>query len=119
MFTNRRLDLASLTTRAERRDGVFHIFGKKTRTTHGARADLMTLLVRTDPAASGYKGLSMLLARSRAVTTQTRSPRAWPGARSRGAGLSWMEEYEIRFDGFEVPAQHLLGGIEGRVSNSS
>lgn len=36
--------------------------GAKSWITHGARADLMTMLVRTDPDAPGYRGLSMLLA---------------------------------------------------------
>ena len=60
-------DLASLATRAERvtkLDGttVFRVTGNKTWITHAARADIMTLLVRTEPDAPGYKGLSMLLA---------------------------------------------------------
>ena len=44
------------------RDGFWHVTGAKNWITHAARADLMTLLVRTDPDAKGYRGLSMLLA---------------------------------------------------------
>jgi alkylation response protein AidB-like acyl-CoA dehydrogenase len=41
------------------RDGdVYRITGNKTWITHAARSDIMTLLVRTDPEVSGYKGLS-------------------------------------------------------------
>src|SRR3954467_2191056 len=53
-------DLGALTTRAVRDGDVYKVFGNKTWITHGARSDLMTLLVRTE-AAPGYRGLSMLL----------------------------------------------------------
>jgi (2S)-methylsuccinyl-CoA dehydrogenase len=43
-------DLGSLRTRAEKRGEHYQIFGNKTWITHAARADLMTLLVRTNPA---------------------------------------------------------------------
>ncbi|MGL6111937.1 MAG: acyl-CoA dehydrogenase family protein, partial [Rubrivivax sp.] len=55
-------DLGSIRTRAEKVDGGWHIHGNKTWTTHGARSDLMTLMVRTDANAPGYRGLSMFLA---------------------------------------------------------
>ncbi|HEV8026776.1 MAG TPA: acyl-CoA dehydrogenase family protein, partial [Stellaceae bacterium] len=55
-------DLGSLRTRAVREGDVYRIYGAKTWITHAARADLMTLLVRTDPATSDYRGLSMFLA---------------------------------------------------------
>ena len=38
------------------------VTGQKTWITHAVRADLMTLLARTNPDEPGYKGLSMFLA---------------------------------------------------------
>ncbi|MBI1181247.1 MAG: acyl-CoA dehydrogenase, partial [Alphaproteobacteria bacterium] len=55
-------DLGSLRTRAVRDGDVYRITGNKTWITHAARTDMMTLLARTDPAAPGYKGLSMFIA---------------------------------------------------------
>src|ERR1043165_5846507 len=55
-------DLASLKTRAVKQGEVYKVSGNKTWITHPVRADLMTLLVRTDPKEPGYRGLSMLLA---------------------------------------------------------
>src|SRR5438477_10344271 len=55
-------DLANLKARAERLGNVYRVYGNKTWITHAARADLMTLLVRTNVREPGYRGLSMLLA---------------------------------------------------------
>ena len=55
-------DLAGLRTRAAREGDVYKVTGNKTWITHPVRADVMTLLVRTNPDEQGYKGLSMLLA---------------------------------------------------------
>src|SRR5581483_5041579 len=55
-------DLASIRTRAVREGNVYKVYGNKTWITHPVRADLMTLLVRTNPQESGHRGLSMLLA---------------------------------------------------------
>ena len=55
-------DLANLQTRAVRDGDVYRIYGAKTWITHAARSDLMTLLARTGPPDSGYRGLSMFLA---------------------------------------------------------
>src|SRR5246127_210910 len=94
-------DLASLKTRAVRQGDVYKIHGNKTWITHPVRADLMTLLVRTNPSETGYRGLSMLLAEKPRGTDA--DPFPVPG----------MNEYEIAFDGFTVKAENLLGGIEG------
>jgi (2S)-methylsuccinyl-CoA dehydrogenase len=108
-------DLASLQTRAARDGEVYRIHGAKTWITHGARSDLMTLLARTDPGERGYAGLSMFLAEK---------PRGGDGDPFPAAGMSGteipvlgyrgMKEYEIAFDGFAVPAEGLLGGVEGQ-----
>ena len=55
-------DLASLRTRATRDGDDYVVNGAKTWITHPVRADLMTLLVRTNPDERGYRGLSMFLA---------------------------------------------------------
>jgi (2S)-methylsuccinyl-CoA dehydrogenase len=107
-------DLGSLKTRAVREGDMWKIYGAKTWITHAARADLMTLLARTDPGSNDHRGLSMFLARK---------PRGADGAPFPAPGMSGgeigvigyrgMKEYELAFDGFEVPHADLLGGQPG------
>ncbi len=108
-------DLASLRCRAERDGDVYRITGQKTWTTHGARADMMTLLVRTNPAEAGYKGLSMFLAEKPRGTEGNPFPApGMSGSEIEVLGYRGMREYEISFEGFLVPASQLLGGVEGQ-----
>jgi len=107
-------DLASLKTRAVRDGNVYKIYGNKTWITHPVRADLMTLLVRTDPKESGYRGLSMLLAEKPRGDDKNPFPASgMSGTEIEVLGYRGMKEYEIAFDGFEVSTENLLGGIEG------
>jgi (2S)-methylsuccinyl-CoA dehydrogenase len=107
-------DLASIKTRAVRDGGVYKVFGNKTWITHPVRADLMTLLVRTNPKESGHRGLSMLLAEKPRGTDQNPFPaHGMTGTEIEVLGYRGMKEYEIAFDGFEVKAENLLGGVEG------
>jgi (2S)-methylsuccinyl-CoA dehydrogenase len=108
-------DLASLKTRAVREGDVYKITGQKTWITHPVRADLMTLLVRTNPAEPGYKGLSMLLAEKPRGTDEDPFPaKGMTGGEIEVLGYRGMKEFDISFDGFEVPATQLLGGVEGQ-----
>ncbi|MGB8274011.1 MAG: acyl-CoA dehydrogenase family protein [Alphaproteobacteria bacterium] len=108
-------DLGSLTTRAVREGDVYRVRGAKTWITHGARSDLMTLLARTDPNQPGYKGLSMFLAEKPRGTDADPFPaKGMSGGEIEVLGYRGMKEYEIAFDGFEVPAGNLLGGVEGQ-----
>ena len=52
-------DLGSLRTRAIAEGDDYIVQGNKTWITHAARADLMTLLARTDPGSGDHRGLSM------------------------------------------------------------
>ena len=108
-------DLASLRTRAVRHGEIYRISGAKTWITHPVRADLMTLLARTDPNEKGYRGLSMFLARKpRGDDAEPFPARGMSGGEIEVLGYRGMKEYEIAFDGFEVPASDLLGGQEGQ-----
>ncbi len=108
-------DLASLKTRAVREGDVYRVYGNKTWITHPARADLMTLLVRTNPAEPGYRGLSMLLAEKPRGTDGDPFPApGMSGTEIEVLGYRGMKEFEIAFDGFEVEAEALLGGEEGQ-----
>jgi (2S)-methylsuccinyl-CoA dehydrogenase len=107
-------DLASLKTRAVREGETYKVFGNKTWITHPVRADLMTLLVRTNPAEKGYRGLSMLLAeKPRGSDTNPFPSTGMSGTEIEVLGYRGMKEYEIAFDGFTVKAENLLGGVEG------
>jgi (2S)-methylsuccinyl-CoA dehydrogenase len=108
-------DLASLKTRAVREGDVYKVYGNKTWITHPVRADLMTLLVRTNPTQPGYRGLSMLLAeKPRGSDADPFPAPGMSGTEIEVLGYRGMKEYEIAFDGFEVKAENLLGGEEGQ-----
>ncbi len=107
-------DLASLKTRAVREGDVYKVYGNKTWITHPVRADVMTLLVRTNPNEKGHRGLSMLLAEKPRGDDKNPFPvKGMTGTEIEVLGYRGMKEYEIAFDGFEVKAENLLGGVEG------
>jgi (2S)-methylsuccinyl-CoA dehydrogenase len=107
-------DLASIKTRAVKQGDKYVVKGNKTWITHPVRADLMTLLVRTNPKELGHRGLSMLLAEKPRGTDEDPFPvDGMSGTEIWVLGYRGMKEYEIAFDGFEVKADNLLGGVEG------
>src|SRR5665213_1912020 len=107
-------DLASIKTRAVREGNIYKVYGNKTWITHPVRADLMTLLVRTNPNEKAHRGLSMLLAEKPRGDDNNPFPvKGMTGTEIEVLGYRGMKEYEIAFDGFEVKAENLLGGTEG------
>ena len=113
-------DLASLKTRAVKEGDVYTVTGQKTWITHPVRADLMTLLVRTNPAEFGYKGLSMLLAEKPRGDDADPFPAAgMSGGEIEVLGYRGMKEYDISFDGFAVPGASSSAASRARASSSS
>jgi len=107
-------DLASLKTRAVKDGDSWRISGNKTWITHPVRADIMTLLARTNPDAPGYKGLSMFIAEKPRGSDEDPFPaEGMSGGEIEVLGYRGMKEYEIAFDGFEVKDENLLGQVEG------
>ena len=108
-------DLGSLRTRAVREGEDWKIYGAKTWITHAARADVMTLLVRTDPASRDHRGLSMMLAEKPRGTPEEPFPAdGMSGGEIGVIGYRGMKEYELAFDGFAVSGANLLGGQTGQ-----
>jgi (2S)-methylsuccinyl-CoA dehydrogenase len=108
-------DLASLQTRAALDGERYRVHGAKTWITHAARADLMTILCRTDPGQPGYRGLSILLAeKPRGTEAEPFGVAGLAGEEIPVLGYRGMKEYTLAFDGFAVPADGLLGGVPGQ-----
>lgn len=108
-------DLAHLKTRGTIHGDKYLIQGNKTWITHGARADLMTLLVRTNSDLSDHKGLSMFLAEKPRENVDEFFPAdGMSGGEINVIGYRGMKEFDIAFDGFEVPSENLLGEVEGK-----
>ena len=108
-------DLGSLKTRATLDGDTWRVTGAKTWITHAARADVMTLLVRTDPNSKDHRGLSMFLAEKPRGTMANPFPaKGMRGSEIAVIGYRGMKEYELAFDGFEVSNANLLGGQTGQ-----
>ncbi len=109
-------DLGSLRTKASKdENGDWSITGNKTWITHAARTHVMTVLARTIPDTTDYRGLSMFLAEKTPGTDE--APWQDPGI-SGGEievlGYRGMKEYTVNFDDFKVKGENLLGGEEGQ-----
>ncbi|UCH17998.1 MAG: acyl-CoA dehydrogenase family protein [Burkholderiales bacterium] len=93
-------DLASLTTRAERRGDVYVVNGQKTWTTLGQHADWIFCLVRTNTDVRKQEGISFLLIDMKS-----------PGITVRPIVLldGEPEVNEVFFDDVEVPVTNLVG----------
>ncbi|WP_406736088.1 acyl-CoA dehydrogenase family protein [Thioclava sp. GXIMD4215] len=108
-------DLGSLRTRAVKEGDDWVITGNKTWITHAQRTHVMTLLARTNPETSDYKGLSMFLAEKTPGTDDNPFPtEGMTGGEIEVLGYRGMKEYELGFDGFRVKGENLLGGEEGK-----
>ena len=108
-------DLGALRTRAVRDGDDYKVTGNKTWITHAARTHVMTLLARTDPATTDYRGLSMFLAEKTPGTDDAPFPTpGMTGGEIEVLGYRGMKEYELAFDGFAVKGENLLGGVPGQ-----
>jgi (2S)-methylsuccinyl-CoA dehydrogenase len=104
-------DLASLKTRASFENNQWNIVGQKTWITHGARTDLMLVLVRTHHKEDRHRGLSLLLV----PKTRGNCENPFPDSNISGGeievlGYRGMKEYEISFDKFSNQEIEILGG---------
>jgi alkylation response protein AidB-like acyl-CoA dehydrogenase len=105
-------DLASLTTRAPKRGGVYRVTGQKVWSSYATFADLGIALVRTDPDAPPHKGISLLAIPMDAKGVDVRPLRQLTGE---------YEFNEVFLDDVEVPLENLIGPEhEGwRVANTT
>ncbi len=108
-------DLGNLQTRATLDGDEYSITGNKTWITHASRANLMTLLARSNRDTGGYKGLSMFLApKSPGEDNDDFPDQGIKGGEIEVLGYRGMKEYEVSFDDFRVNKKHLLGEEEGK-----
>lgn len=105
-------DLASLSTRAEKRDSTYIVNGQKVWSSHAQFANWGIALVRTDPDAKPQHGISMLAIPMSVEGVEVRPLRQITGD---------SEFNEVFFDQVEVPADNLIGPEhEGwRVANTT
>lgn len=99
-------DLQGMKTRAEKTADGYRIHGSKTFITNGSTGDLLVLAVKTNPEEKA-KGVSLFL-----FETKTEGFRF--GKRLKKIGLHGSDTCELFFDGCEVPADALLGEVEGQ-----
>jgi alkylation response protein AidB-like acyl-CoA dehydrogenase len=99
-------DLASLTTRAERRDGHFVVNGQKVWTSGAHEADYCMCYVRTDPEAPKHRGISVIIMDMRT-----------PGITCRPLPELTDQHHadfnEVFFTDVVVPEENLLGELHG------
>ncbi len=100
-------DLQGIRTRAQRSGAEYIVNGSKIFITNGYLAELLMLVVKTDPA-QGAKGTSILIVETRDL------PGYRVGRTLEKIGMHAQDTSELFFDSVRVPADRLLGGIEGR-----
>lgn len=93
-------DVAAIRTTARRDGGDLLVNGSKMWITNGARADFLTMAVRT--GGEGYEGISLLL-------FPTDTPGFEVSRKLDKVGLPSSDTAVLYFDGCRVPARFLLG----------
>ena len=101
-------DVQGLRTTAIREGDTYVINGSKTFITNGYHADLVCVAARTNPAAPGAKGLSMVMVDTRGLEGYR------VGRTLEKIGQHGQDTCELFFDQVRVPASNLLGPAEGQ-----
>jgi acyl-CoA dehydrogenase len=101
-------DLQAIRTSALREGDHYVVNGAKTFITNGRLADLVCLAVKTDPKASGMRGISLLVVETRGLSGYR------VGRPLDKIGMHAQDTCELSFEQARVPAAHLLGPAEGR-----
>ena len=100
-------DLQGIRSVAKRDGDHYIINGTKTWITNGIQGTCFAVLVKTDPEAEPrHKGMSMfLLEKGEGFTV---------GKKLKKLGYKSIDSAELVFENFRVPADRLIGGVEGR-----
>jgi alkylation response protein AidB-like acyl-CoA dehydrogenase len=100
-------DLQAIRT-AARCDGTDYVVnGTKTWISNGIHGQIFALLVKTDPAAEPrHRGMSLFLAE--------KGPGFAVGRKLEKLGYKGIDTAELIFSDYRVPADRLIGGVEGR-----
>ncbi len=112
-------DVAGVATMATPTDGGWLVNGVKTWATFAGRADLLMLLVRTDPDRSKtHRGLSMFVVEKEPSAGHSFALAQPGGGSVEGRaidtlGYRGMHSFEVSFSDWFVPAENLVGGEAG------
>jgi len=112
-------DVASIRCRAERRGDDWVINGPKSWCTFAGRADVMAVLLRTDPDLSkGAKGLSLFVVPKDPFDGHDFEMKQPGGGRMVGKadatpGYRGMHSFTVNFEDFAIPGDCLVGGEAG------
>lgn len=100
-------DLQAIRTRAKRDGDHYVINGTKTWITNGIEGQCFALLVKTDPDADPrHKGTSMFIAEKGEGFNVSQ--------KLEKLGYKGIDSAELSFDNYRIPAENLLGEVEGR-----
>jgi alkylation response protein AidB-like acyl-CoA dehydrogenase len=100
-------DLQAIITTARRDGDTYYIDGSKMWVTNGRRAQVLLVLVKTDPSAQPrHRGIS-------AFVIEKGAPGLTVGRDIDKMGYKTVETCELHFEHFPVPAANLIGGEEG------
>lgn len=100
-------DSASLRTTAIKDGDHYVVNGTKRFITNAPQAGIFTLMARTDPAKKGASGIS-------AFIVDAKSPGITLGKRDKKMGQKGAHTCDVIFDNCRVPAENLIGGVEGK-----
>jgi acyl-CoA dehydrogenase len=101
-------DLQAIRTTARREGDHYVVDGSKTFITNGYHADLLCVAVKTDPAARGSRGISLVMMETRDLAGYR------VGRRLEKLGQQGQDTCELFFDGVRVPVENLVGPEEGK-----
>jgi acyl-CoA dehydrogenase len=104
-------DLQAVQTHARRDGDDYLLSGSKTFITNGQNADLIVVVCKTD-RAQGAKGTSLLVVETGPEDAPV--PGFRRGRNLDKIGLKAQDTSELFFDEVRVPAENLLGGVEGQ-----
>ncbi|GAA0486047.1 acyl-CoA dehydrogenase family protein [Parasphingorhabdus litoris] len=100
-------DLQAIRTTAIRDGDEYVINGTKTWISNGINGSCFALLVKTDPKADPrYKGMSLMIAPKGEGFTV--------GKKFKKLGYNSIDSAELVFDNYRIPAENLIGGVEGQ-----